>query len=468
MSPLFGRGHHRRPILKAPRTRPLYTGVDHGPPVALSADVLLHGSRDGWSGLADRFQGLNRAALDALDVQLRLDSNLTGSRLHVIPGGRAGAVPLRSPITGEVAAGLLIKPRFGWSGVGQILHETGWHAAPDVLEMPVVPGSANEVPPWVLAGPVLARLAELLRDLKRGYDFIEDTRAQPKGTIRWTEYARRHVPRGDLHHVPCRYPDLGIDPEILRAVRWTLERLHGELARVGGRDHIATTLVQLALLLMDKVKHARSERPRPETLHQIFTTNPYLANAIRRGLQAIGWIVEERGLGGTDTSNGLAWSLPLEVLWEHFVESHYRAESRITGATIRVGRLGETTFPIRWREPMQRSLSHLMPDLVLQRGRELHVVDAKYKAHFIHLDERGWREFQDDERSAHRSDVHQVLAYAGLFDAEHVTATLVYPLRRDTYLGLAERGQERSLATVYHGNREVSLELRGLPFGSLN
>jgi hypothetical protein len=456
----------RRQVLKAPTTRPLYSSVDHGHPIALPADVLLRGSRDGWGGLADRFQSLNRVALDALDVQLRLDSNLTGSRLHVLPGGRAGAVPLRSPITGEVAAGLLIKPRFGWSGVGQILQETGWHAAPDVLEMPVVPGSASEVPPWVLAGPVLSRLADLLRDLKRGYEFVDDTRAQPKGTIRWAEYASRHVPRGDLHHVPCRYPDLGIDPEIVRAVRWTLERLHTELARVGGRDRIATTLVQLALHLMEKVKHVRSERPRPETLHQILLTNPYLADAIRRGLQAIGWIVEERGLGGTDTSNGLAWSLPLEVLWEHYVESHYRSESRMTGATIRVGRLGETTFPIRWRRSLQRSLSQLVPDLVLQRGREIHVVDAKYKAHFTDLDERGWREFQDDERSAHRSDVHQVLAYAGLFDGERVTATLVYPLRRETYLALAERGHDRATATLYHGNREVSLELRGLPFGS--
>jgi 5-methylcytosine-specific restriction endonuclease McrBC regulatory subunit McrC len=108
-----------------------------------------------------------------------------------------------------------------------------------------------------------------------------------------------------------------------------------------------------------------------------------------------------------------------------------------------------------------------VPDFVLQRGREIHVVDAKYKAHFTDLDEHGWREFQDDQRSAHRADVHQVLAYAGLFDAEHVTATLVYPVRRDAYLTLAERGQDRSIATLYHGNREVSLELRGLPFGSL-
>jgi 5-methylcytosine-specific restriction endonuclease McrBC regulatory subunit McrC len=192
-----------------------------------------------------------------------------------------------------------------------------------------------------------------------------------------------------------------------------------------------------------------------------------LGETLRRGLQAIGWIVEERGLGGTDTSDGLAWSLSLEVLWEQYVEAHYRTEARMTGATVRVGRLGETTFPIRWNQPMQRSLSHLVPDIVLQRGREIHVIDAKYKAHFIDLDERGWREFQDEERSAHRADVHQVLAYAGLFDAERMFATLVYPLRRGTYLALAERGQDRSTARLYHGTREVALELRGLSFGSL-
>ena len=466
MTALRTRNGYRRLTPKAFATRPLYSAVDHGHPIALPADVLLRGSRDGWGGLADRFQSLNRTGFDALDVQLRLDSSLTGSRLHVIPGGRAGAIPLRSPITGEVVAGLLVKPRFGWSGIGEILHDTGWHAAPELLEMPVVPGSASEVPPWVLAGPVLARLADLLRELKRGYEFIEGAREQPKGTIRWSEYASRHVPRGDLHHIPCRYPDLGVDPEIVRAVRWTLERLHSALARAGGRDRIATALVQLALVLMEKVKHVRSERPRPETLQRILATNPHLAEAIRRGLQAIGWIVEERGLGGTDTSDGLAWSLPLEVLWEQYVESHYRSESRMRGATIRVGRLGETTVSIRWQHPLQRSLSQLVPDLVLQRGREIQVVDAKYKAHFAELDERGWRDFQEDERSAHRSDVHQVLAYAGLFDAPHVTATLVYPLRRDTYLSLAARGQDRSIASLYHGNREMSLELRGLPFGS--
>lgn len=50
-----------------------------------------------------------------------------------------------------------------------MLSQTGWAAAPSFLEGALVPGSGREVPPWVLAGPVLARLAELLDALRRGY-----------------------------------------------------------------------------------------------------------------------------------------------------------------------------------------------------------------------------------------------------------------------------------------------------------
>jgi 5-methylcytosine-specific restriction endonuclease McrBC regulatory subunit McrC len=95
----------------------------------------------------------------------------------------------------------------------------------------------------------------------------------------------------------------------------------------------------------------------------------------------------------------------------------------------------------------------------------VHVVDAKYKAHLAELDEQGWQRFTDDTREAHRADIHQVLAYASLYAAEEVSASLVYPLRRPTYDALARRGRDRSVANLLHGARRVRLELRGVPFG---
>ena len=70
-----------------------------------------------------------------------------------------------------------------------------------------------------------------------------------------------------------------------------------------------------------------------------------MEGAIRRGLEAIAWIVDERGLGGGRELDGLAWQLPLDQLWETYVEAFTRREVAMTGGEVKVGRLGQTLFP---------------------------------------------------------------------------------------------------------------------------
>jgi hypothetical protein len=205
--------------------------------------------------------------------------------------------------------------------------------------------------------------------------------------------------------------------------------------------------------------------PHPADLERIATADRLLGSALRRGLEALGWVVDERGLGGGREMDGLAWSLPLHELWEHYVEAIVRREAALVGGDVRVGRKRETVFPLEWTDPSHRSLGHLVPDIVVFRGSAVHIVDAKYKAHLAELDEQGWQRFTDDAREAHRADIHQVLAYASLYAADEVSATLVYPLRRATYEALARSGRERSVALLMHGARRVRLELRGVAFG---
>jgi 5-methylcytosine-specific restriction endonuclease McrBC regulatory subunit McrC len=153
-------------------------------------------------------------------------------------------------------------------------------------------------------------------------------------------------------------------------------------------------------------------------------------------------------------------------LWEHYVEATVRREAALVGGNVRVGRKRETVFPLEWSDPSHRSLGHLVPDIVVFTSRSVHVIDAKYKAHLAELDEHGWVRFTDDVREAHRADVHQVLAYASLYSADEVIASLVYPLRRGTFESLARRGRDRSVAQLLHGGRRVRVELRGVPFGT--
>src|SRR5262249_53885760 len=137
----------------------------------------------GWGPFSGSFLRANRGALDGLELKPELVGTAQGAVLRLVAGGRAGAVALRSAHAGQVVAGVVVRTLFGWAGVGSVLPETGWHAAPQFLELPLVPGSGREVPPWVLAGPVITRIAELLRNLRRGYQQREELLQSPRGTV---------------------------------------------------------------------------------------------------------------------------------------------------------------------------------------------------------------------------------------------------------------------------------------------
>jgi hypothetical protein len=467
-SPRRNRSTRPRTGLRAPSQKPLYVADDHGRPVKLDPSVFVSARDRRWGALAESFERLNRAGLAALDVQLQYRSELDGPTIHLVPGSRAGAVPLRSAQTGHVVGGFIVRPRFGWAGVGRVLSQTGWQALPDFLDQPLVPGSGREVPPWVLAGPVIARLSALLSALRRGYQEREAILRRPRGRILWDRYRSEALARGHWDRLPCRFPELEADPQVRREVRWAVERIHRDLVLVGGTDPIAVGLAAVAARLLEQLADVQPLKPRREALQRRLGNSRLLAEALQRGLEALGWIVDERGLGGGRESDGLAWALPLDRLWEQYVERQVREQARLTGGQVLVGRLGETTFPLHWSHAAHRSLGHLEPDFVVRRGRSVRVIDAKYKAHLAELDEVGWRQFAEQTREAHRADLHQVLAYAALYDAEDLTAALVYPLRHQTWEALRSNGRDISRCELHAGGRQLRLELQGLPFGSLH
>ena len=446
--------------------RPLYEMSDHGHPIAVRQQDFAPPSRSGsWGTFAESFLRFNEKALRELDVAASLVPGRPEPTIHLVPGGRTGAIPLRSAQSGNPIAGLIVRPRFGWPGVGQVMSETGWAASPSFLELPLVPGSARQIPPWVLAGPVLFRLSALLDSIVPGYTVKEETRASPRGRIVWPRYLNESLARGAWHHVPCRFPDLSSDPELRSAIRWALERVRGDLVKVSRQEPVGLSLVLLATRLLDALKDVEPRKPQSERLQRIQGGRALMNQTLLLGIQALGWIADERGLGGGQEMDGLAWQLSLDILWERYVEATIRNEVKREGGEVRVGRLGETVFPVNWTSKTPRSVSKLVPDLVVHRGAAVRIVDAKYKAHYADLDEQSWARITDDVREAHRADIHQVLAYASLYDAEQITATLIYPLRRSTWEALHARNRDRAVASLFHGKRNVQLELRGLPFG---
>ena len=74
-------------------------------------------------------------------------------------------------------------------------------------------------------------------------------------------------------------------------------------------------------------------------------------------------------------------------LFERWVEHLVRLWAHGFGGQVRSGRTYETLIPIRWQRAAVQSLHSLVPDLVVQRGARVWIIDAKYKGHFEELDD---------------------------------------------------------------------------------
>ncbi len=430
---------------------PLLRGRDHGDAILVEAeDVGESGASSRWT---EGFIQVNAAALHRLRVRASVAPQGDGAAVRLQPGPILGAVPLLAPSTRKVAAGLLIEPRFGWSRVGTVLSDVRFTAAPRVGGLPMVPGSAREVPPWILAGPVLARLRAVVRHLGRSFGTEEGLRRSPRGTVDWGEYARHGVPNGRWDRFRCTWPELRTDPWMSSTLRWTVRRIREDL----DRDPDSTAARQLVAVARDIERHlGPGPSARPDIRDLDRRAARVLGEVVRAALEGVSWVAEERGLGGARVLDGVPWSLGADLLWEAWLEGFALELAKRLGGRLEAR--GHTRRSLRWTG-RPRSMGALVPDLGIHTPGRTVWLDAKYKFHLQQLRTRPWSEMPADAREAHRADLHQALAYAALSDAPAVDTALVYPLPGDAPRPLA------STAQVPAGRRAVRLLLLGLPFG---
>jgi len=175
------------------------------------------------------------------------------------------------------------------------------------------------------------------------------------------------------------------------------------------------------------------------------------------------WTIEDRGLAGLSELHGLPWKMSMADFYEAWVETIAERLTNRIGGSLKVGRRQETTAPISWDRPYLGSQKSLKPDLLIERGDETIIIDAKFKKHWQELSHKTWGRLDSEIREAHRADILQVLAYSTLYTTRKVTACLAYPCRRKTWEELREKNQLHRKATVYSGMRKVNLLLTAIP-----
>lgn len=433
----------------------------------VSAEFLLEG-RSSWGAektigrLAEQFRKQNQGILRNFGIDARVGYDGQDIALTFRTSTNVGALPLLSPSTGKPDYGIVIRPRFGWSGLGSMLSQTGWRVIPTLLRLPELPRSDRKVPPWVLSSVVVRRIRTLLASILRKFEITERDRAAPRGQVRWGEYAMRRVARAKFLDVPCRYPELQDDHELLSAIHFTLRKHRASLTTQRHAGPMVAELLEMCQKLLKQVSHV-SPQPPSGTQLRTWSKQPLLPEAFELGIQAIEWTVDERGLAGLGDREGLAWVLPMEEFFEAWLELLAERYCRRFGGTAKVGRKRETVVPISWEPSYVGSQKSLVPDVIIEQAGRTIILDAKYKSHWEELDLYGWHAVRDFVRDTHRNDILQVLAYANLSEAKHVTTCLVYPCKRETWESLDRRERVAHRADVPVGTRRVEVVLMAVP-----
>jgi hypothetical protein len=436
----------------------------------LPAQFLLRGqsSRDPSTQiarLADQFIDQNRARFRDLDLSVRAQYDGTSVALLVETGIKVGAVPLISPTTGRSEYGLVVRPRFAWTGVGEILGATGWRIVPAPLPLPLLPRSERRIPPWVLSSMIIARIQALLRTLERRFEMKSEERATPRGRIDWPSYARRQIARSRFLSVPCRFPNLQNNQELKAAIRFTLEKQLGSLQGQRTAGLFVFKLIELCRRLLESVSDVVPRQPTPAALHG-WLRGRLTTDSFRDGIQAIEWTAQDRGLAGLSDLQGLPWSMSMDEFFEAWAETILSAVALRIGGVLSSGRRRQTVTPLSWNPPYRGSQKSLVPDLVLEREGHTVIVDAKYKEHWEEMQQHRWTSLDEDIRARHRDDLLQVLAYANLSTKPRTTVCLAYPCLEETWKSLRDRNLLFNRASLGVGTRRIDLLLTALPMST--
>jgi 5-methylcytosine-specific restriction endonuclease McrBC regulatory subunit McrC len=438
--------------------------------VRFPADFLLRGaltrnpSRQA-ARLSDQFLERNRSRFRELDLEV--EARYDGARVELLvrAGIKIGAIPLLSPTTGRSDYGMVVRPRFAWTGIGEILGATGWRIVPTPLSLPLLPRSERKIPPWVLSTIIIARVEALLKSLERRFELIEQERQAPRGTVDWSEYARRQIGRSRFLNVPCRFPDLRDDRVLKAAIRFTLEKQITSLQGQLGSGLFVFKLVEICQRMMESVRDVSPRAPTPSTL-QGWLSGRLATETFRAGIHAIEWTAYERGLAGLSDLQGLAWAMSMEAFFESWAEMILARVSLKIGGAIRTQRQRQTVSPLNWSPPYLGSQKSLVPDILLERENQTVILDAKYKQHWEEMQERRWLDLEKEIRERHRADLLQVLAYANLSTKPRTTVCLAYPCLEETWKSLRERKQLFHRASVGAGTRRVDVVMTAFPMST--
>lgn len=390
--------------------------------------------RDGGATFHE-FLGLNKKGFDSLGLKISLISRDNKGYLKVTSSNIIGAIPLLSLKNNDAVSGIYVEPNFSWSGFGEICDLIGWSLVPSIIEgIKLVPGGNKSIPSWLLAGPIIKSFFNALKRPGRNYITREEELSLIRGNVNYEKYIEKNLVSGKWQIFQCKYDDLSLDCSHHRYIVPIVKRLLSDLQKRETFNTSNNDIQKLGKIILKKLEYVNPKWPRSLDIDKLSFRGVW--SKYKQGFKYSKWLLYQQGLGGPDDGEGLPWAVCSEELYELWVGYIAQKWAKNIGASIKTSSNRSSIIPIDWNVQYEKTMSYLIPDYVVERDEEVWVFDAKYKNLIKDLVDFQWYQLDDSTKEAHRSDLHQILAYSSAYNKDKIVSILAYPF---DYIGKSEK-----------------------------
>ncbi len=353
-----------------------------------------------------KFIRLNTKSLNFLGINVEGIFHNGKYALQLTTSNYVGCIPTYSPTNGKSNGDLVVTSRFNEdiSELLSVINDTILPEFNSELQL-----SSNEIvkpPLYFECANFIDKYIEARNKGWRKFTNVTKTQKFPTSSTLWDKYAFTSIN-------PSRALEFQNKCNVLSNDHLEWHELNYVLSIAINELKSPRTPLRSRMAYSDKINKLdnhflKTSKPTANKI-QIHMADPYIIKELKTIANVI---------LGDSLSRMYSWRLDFSVFFERYVQFLLQSVAQTKGAY----EINNPHYGIYSSQKPEWCLHYLEPDIVIQRGSEQYVVDAKYKSHMYNTHNN-----TEKLKEAFRTDLHQILAYCSLNCMTEKKALLIYP-----------------------------------------
>lgn len=373
--------------------------------------VLLSNLSELWGGGDDGRERLalfllyNKSGFDFLSIDIRISEDCVPAIIF-IPAEKVGCAPLISPISGKVCASIVVTGNMN-EDISEVLPLIEGNIDITFSDKLVLPYKASIKPPLYFE---CAKYIDQYIKARRLHwqKFISEERFEkdPSSSTLWAKYAASSYDPYKALIFPNKKNLLSENHTEWRELNYVLKLSLDEMSS-SNTPRVSKSTYK------DKVEDLRRKADFRNIIKPTELRNRAADPLEIKELKQIG-----NRILSSIASEYRAWHVDFSNLFERYVQYVFSLLAKQIGARV----LCNNKFAI-FGSRREWGLAYLEPDIIITKGDNAIMADAKYKMHLYNSQS----EKVNVLKESFRHDLHQILAYSSFEKAQNKMAMLVYP-----------------------------------------